>query len=480
MTEKALLIISLLFGAQGYSVFNQKLPEYAQCSGSSYYGSRECMNGFECYERDEYYSQCLRSCPMGWKCNYNYFNQKPYQFQAQNWLQNDWQSYYQQQDFMRCDSDMSRSTCPYGYRCYQKDMYSSYCNRYCPQDWYCSRDEYFNFNNYQLSNINQFLPEYARCSNYDTCSNGLQCYNRDSSYGQCLKSCPHDWQCTQLSSSLNSFSSNCNFKFGQTWSNLNKDYSQMDYITIWASNLPTQYYNDMLRVCMEQRKTPVFYAYFIGSLAKEQWNLQDCRSNGSPNLCQKGAEFIRTKRTEILHRYRMFANETARLMGQSSESIWLIEPDFWQYHGENQQQNGALNGQYMRELYDMISQAIRCELPNARLAWNIPTELDEQSFSNWWNFFKTSQYVDFVYSNDGQTRVSSDFARGGNSLRWEFIYNLTKKRIIVDTVDLNEWNNLNFINERINDGFYAVTQLNSRSEWNAIARNMRPFLKKTC
>lgn len=475
MTERVIVVFCLIFGVRGFILFNQQLPEFTQCGGYGYYGSRNCMNGFECYQRDEYFSQCLRSCPMGWRCNFNYFNQEPYQLQFQNLFSNNWNSQYSQQEQTRCDSDMSR--CPFGYRCYQKDVYSSFCSKFCPLDWYCSRNEHFN--NYQISNINQFLPEYARCSNFDTCSNGLQCYHRDSSYGQCLKTCPHDWQCSKVSS-FNSFSSNCEFKFGQTWSNLNKDYSQMDYITVWASNLPTQYYNEMFRMCMEQRKTPVLYAYFIGSMAKEQWNLQDCRSKASPNLCQKGAEFIRTKRSEIVNRYKQFANETARLIGQSSESIWLIEPEFWQYYGEHQQSNGALNGQYMRELYDMIAQAIRCELPNARLAWNIPSELDESSFQIWWSFFQTSQFIDYIYTNDGQTRASSHFVRDGHSLKWDSIYNLTRKRIIVDTIDLYEWNNANFINERINDGIFAVTQLNSRPEWNTVARAMRPYLQNFC
>ena len=58
------------------------------------------------------------------------------------------------------------------------------------------------------------------------------------------------------------------------------------------------------------------------------WGLQDC-DVGSPNLCERGSEFIRSKRAEIIAKYKHYAAETANMIGKNSDMVWLIEPDFW-------------------------------------------------------------------------------------------------------------------------------------------------------
>ena len=56
------------------------------------------------------------------------------------------------------------------------------------------------------------------------------------------------------------------------------------------------------------------------------------------------------------------------MVGKNTETIWLIEPDFYQYYGDNSQNNGPLSGTYMRQFYDDISTAIKSGLPNARIS----------------------------------------------------------------------------------------------------------------
>ena len=101
-------------------------------------------------------------------------------------------------------------------------------------------------------------------------------------------------------------------------------------------------------------------------MARDEWGLQDC-DVGRPNLCERGAEYIRTKRSEIVTKYKQYAFETAARIGKNSLITFLIEPDFWQYYGDSHQQNGPLRGTYMRQLYDDIAVSVKSELPLAKI-----------------------------------------------------------------------------------------------------------------
>ena len=74
-------------------------------------------------------------------------------------------------------------------------------------------------------------------------------------------------------------------------------------------------------------KNPVQYAYIIAFEARSQWGLQDCDA-GYPNLCQRGAEFIRQKRSFLVGRYAYQAQNIASYIGSSAKVVFLIEPDF--------------------------------------------------------------------------------------------------------------------------------------------------------
>ena len=126
----------------------------------------------------------------------------------------------------------------------------------------------------------------------------------------------------------------------------------------------------MLNACNQYKKMPVYYGYTIAFMARAEWGLQDC-DVGSPNLCQKGADYIRANRANILAKYRQIALETAKIIGTNTPMVWLIEPDFWQYYGDSNQQNGPLSGTYMRQLFDDIAVNIKAELPNSMISWDI-------------------------------------------------------------------------------------------------------------
>ena len=74
----------------------------------------------------------------------------------------------------------------------------------------------------------------------------------------------------------------------------------------------------VLETCRKHSITAAYYAYIIAFLAKHTEGLYDC-DIGSPNLCEKGASFIRRNKAEILRTYSSFSNETARRLGRDAQ-----------------------------------------------------------------------------------------------------------------------------------------------------------------
>lgn len=61
--------VLLLFCGFLIVVQNIYAIEYSQCGGTGYTGPTTCASGLSCYAQDQYYSQCLASCPSGWACS---------------------------------------------------------------------------------------------------------------------------------------------------------------------------------------------------------------------------------------------------------------------------------------------------------------------------------------------------------------------------------------------------------------------------
>lgn len=163
----------------------------------------------------------------------------------------------------------------------------------------------------------------------------------------------------------------------------------------------------MLDVCVQNGKIPLFYAYVTAFEARAMWGLQDCDvNNGQPTLCQKGSEFIRQNRQHLIEKYAEHAGHIAEKIGGDGLVVFVMEPDFWQYYGDsNTQENGALDGDYMRDLFDDFVYAIKTELPNALISWDISAWIGEDGFNQWWSFFQDSE-IDFIHTSGGQVRNS--------------------------------------------------------------------------
>jgi hypothetical protein len=336
------------------------------------------------------------------------------------------------------------------------------------------------------------------------CEPPLKCFSKDKYYSQCLNSCPGGWECSTSNgppsppvdqgnqNNLGSFS-DCKFKFGMEWKGSSKDYSPVDYIAIWIGQLDSQtnfnpyWHGEMLQTAVSLKKLPVFYGYIIANMARFIKGLKDC-DVGVPNLCQQGANFIREYRQQIIAKYKSYASEAAKIIGRNSELLWLIEPDFWQYYGDHEQQGGTLNGQYMRQLFDEIASAVKSELPNSKLSWDISAWLGEPEMQTWWSFFASSPHITFIHTSGGQSKAYLPNIKQ-NELRWSFMSSLTKKKIIADTgygiggggTGHNyDYDNLNNLKDRIRDGVIAVTQADAKNDWKSTLNVLRPALPKLC
>lgn len=210
-------------------------------------------------------------------------------------------------------------------------------------------------------------------------------------------------------------------------------------------------------------KIGLFYGYIIAFEARNLEGLKDC-DMGSPNLCENGAQFIRNYRARIIERYEHYSFNIAKYLG-SQPAIFLIEPDFWQYYGNSGQAGGPLSGTEMRYLFDDIVSAIKKNLPNAFISWDISAWIGQDGMTQWWSFFKDSSQIDFIHTSGGQAHGELSNIKP-NELSWSFMSQLTGKRIIADcgygagggsSNNRDPWYDQWNVDNRINDGVISVT-----------------------
>jgi hypothetical protein len=58
----------------------------------------------------------------------------------------------------------------------------------------------------------------------------------------------------------------------------------------------------------------------------------------------------------------------------------------------------------MRALFDDFCKAIKTQLPNAKISWDISAWIGEATMNTWWGYFKTSPYISFVHTSGGQVK----------------------------------------------------------------------------
>ena len=150
-----------------------------------------------------------------------------------------------------------------------------------------------------------------------------------------------------------------------------------DYLTVWlgthskafGNRFNPYWHGRMLERVRAQGSTAIFYAYIIAMLARHMKGIKDC-DVGSPSLCVHGADFVRQNEGVILELYEQYANQTARWLGRGAEVVWLMEPDWHQYH-EATQRGGGLTQAQMVRLFGLMVDRIKRHLPVARISFDI-------------------------------------------------------------------------------------------------------------
>ncbi len=118
-------------------------------------------------------------------------------------------------------------------------------------------------------------------------------------------------------------------------------------------------------------------------------------------------------------------------MGRDALVVFLMEPDFWQFYGDHTQQGGTISGPDMRKLFDDMVSAIKKNLPNAAISWDISAWLGDGQ-RTWWSFFADSKQIDFINTSGGESHGESSEIKPGEA-RWSFMSQLTGKKIIADS-----------------------------------------------
>ncbi len=281
--------------------------------------------------------------------------------------------------------------------------------------------------------------------------------------------------------------SESSFNYGAMWEGI-KDRSDraslgLSHVAMYIGDANTQWsdrvnqpYNpyweaDMVKFCAQNDITPVFYAYVIAEWDKHL-GYSDC-DVGSPNHCTNGAETIRNDWQTILWRYGELAKGVASDMGSKKNtipSIWLIEPDFYQYSvsGDNQrggQQSGGgiPDAELAGTRFNQIVAAIKQHLPNAKIAVDISPWISNPQ--GWYSNFDASK-IDYMFTSGGRTEGNNSKIRSENNMTWAQASGFLGKKIIADDGygvgggaenNYGDWQNVNNLKSRVADGVIGLT-----------------------
>lgn len=226
---------------------------------------------------------------------------------------------------------------------------------------------------------------------------------------------------------------------------------------------------------------PVIVSYVIGFTARRDNNLQDCNV-GSPSLCDYGATYIRERLNDrILPVYQSYAQGFANCWGTTRPIVFLMEPDFYQYHSGTDPNSltQAEAGQVMNQLVNAIKQS----LPNAVLSLDISPWIPNNG-AEWYANFDLSQFT-FINTSGGSTSAGTSQIRNQNDMTWAGVRQVTGKPILADTgygvAGQSEghdaaWDSASNINARIADGVVSINQYNPNSGWGSTISQVRSQL----
>lgn len=294
------------------------------------------------------------------------------------------------------------------------------------------------------------------------------------------------------------------FNFGAAWQASHEDaefYKGVDYIAVWLGD--NDFYNAfearMVDMCIEINATPMIYGYVIAEFGKDM-GLKDCdiAKEGEPSLCTDGASLIRNYFADsVLYRYKEYAEglrdqiEINHEMDPNTfESIWLIEPDFYQYSQSSSEQNnvkqndGGIPDAEMGALFAEIVSVIKTYLPAAKIAIDIsPWALDQ---AGWYANFDMS-LVDYASTSGGRSLFGSDKIKSGNKATWAGIATITGKPILADagydaggegTGHAEGWDRVDNIRARAADGVIGVMQMDAALDYPSRLDTIRVQLRE--
>lgn len=305
----------------------------------------------------------------------------------------------------------------------------------------------------------------------------------------------------------------CQFNFGAAWQAAHEEevnYKGLDYIAVWLGD--NDWYNTfeqrMVEMCVNVHATPMIYGYVIAEFGKDH-GLVDCDMKDEEHpatLCNSGSNLIRTFfEDSILYRYDQYASGMREQLKldldqdpDTFESIWLIEPDFYQYSESASLQKAEFNGDVqegggipdaeMGVYFSKIVSIIKYYLPAAKIAIDIsPWISDWKGLSQaaWYANFDMS-LVDYASTSGGGTFAGGEKVRAGNKATWKEIYEVTGKPILADagydrggegTGHAQIWDNVSNINARAADYVVGVMQMDASLDYPAIVDAIRPQLQ---
>ena len=274
-----------------------------------------------------------------------------------------------------------------------------------------------------------------------------------------------------------------------------------DYVTIWLGSHSRKHGNGfnpywhgrMLDLVRERNVTAVYYAYIIAKLARRAIGAKDCdaAASGEPSLCVDGAEFVRRNEPLILRTYEQFANETAARAGRAARVVWLIEPDWYQYHAPTQR-GGGLPQPAMVRLFGRMVGRIKRHLPLASISLDVSPWVRDQA--TWLLPFLEGCAVDYLHTSGGRTTAYAARLRAhkpGNDATWAELHRITGRGIIADTGYGVEggplgaepgfdhaWVDEANLRARIHDGIVAITQANPFAGWERLLPRLRSSLPR--
>lgn len=218
-------------------------------------------------------------------------------------------------------------------------------------------------------------------------------------------------------------------------------------------------------------KIPYLYLYVIAGNARKDWGLQDCNV-GAPvqkTLCYNGANYVRNNTQKISNVYQNMANNIKTIYGTSKPILLHLEPDFFQYHQQQSNQNYPLSLQESWDNMNLWTSSIKNILPNASLVMDISPWIHySENFSTWSRGFNNFDYAGLVggkFNADGDGSIPN----GINGISYSEMSKQTGKKLIVNTahgaggspLDYNySWTVPATLVDRWNDGVVAVLQSN--------------------